>query len=323
MVVTSIDWRGEPVSLNCPSFGIDCYVALNVNRGNPGLYWPRGVSLEGLTMNGAGNAYNSVFITGAIPIGHVRNMNFVGINSNDFMGVAVTMFCQYAAGGCGGIDYQNVSFGAGMPQTEGTSQTPLLISKNVGEISIANIMLNRRGIAIDANQAGGELYFDMQKEIEGPVMPLISIFGPINSYMTAVIRGAIIDTSVHSILANYQRLDTLQLGSNIGPVNYPTLSGSPIFAVQVDAAGSTFASLGQNFAVIAPSSYNGITYQNQDMHLAPGATISSTSLSIKKDTITSNVFSTSQYQDFLQQASAPSNPAAGYCRTYFDPSPAR
>jgi hypothetical protein len=235
-------WRGElnDAALLCPQFCIQGHIPIFVAHANPGIFFGSGV-LRNVAIQASGNGYNGLFLgPGNIPTAEFEDDTFSAQDSNsDYMGVLVTMFAQAAAGGAAGVSFKNVAMLSGPNQIDGSTATPLLISKNFGEIDMEAIMLNRRGLFFKPNQAGLTLNFEQRMEEQGGIMCMLSFYFAGGSAGGAVhIKDTILDTMSHPVACNFAANGTIAFPLSIDATNLPSagmplLSGRPFSQVTV------------------------------------------------------------------------------------------
>jgi hypothetical protein len=243
-------WHGELLvssgngAVSCPAFSIACHVPINIVTANPGIVIPASANVSGVTFAPTGNAYTSVFISGGnIPTATFDNDNFLG-TSTDLMGVALYAFCPAAE--AAGFSFWRDLFYSGIPQTDGSTATPLAIFKNCGEIIMRDIMVNRRGFFVGGN--GASAVFDFGYEQQGGITPLITLGG---NTAGATIKNVALDTMSHALVANLGGTANNGVGiSGVGsPSNgYALVTGNPFAGIGLDG-GHPLALVGQNVNV--------------------------------------------------------------------------
>ena len=194
----SIKWYGYPNGAACvtPQFGVGCFTALYTGTANPGILGVGGTWKQ-LTVLGNGNQANPFFFTGYLPTATFEDMNIAsGGNSSDYMGIPITFFGP-PTGGQSGVRMKNILLFGGPTQTLGLSTTPLLMSKNFGEIHIEGLINNARGLYFGVGLSGLTAQVDVGYEFQGAITPLVTAYG--SGPGNIIIRNPIIDTSYEPV----------------------------------------------------------------------------------------------------------------------------
>jgi hypothetical protein len=237
----------------CPQFCIGAHNTIYDGQAKPGIIF-KGGNISGLTFAQAtANAYNSVLAYGAgIPSWTIDNVSFIGGGNDDLMGIPFIQLAQFSAGGSAGTQFHNVLFSTGPGQKNGATATPLFISKNYGEVSMDGIMMNRRGLFFQPNQAGLTLDFNMKYEEQGNIMPVISTYSGGTSYI--ILHGMIEDTGsspVYSSFGNVRNFLTITGSTSAHPT---IVSGTALASIVALDPSLSPMQIGQNVGLVVSSS---------------------------------------------------------------------
>lgn len=265
-----------PAYLATPAFSISALTPLYVGHANPGILTGGG-NFSGLNMVVGGNCYNGMFVesNGGIPTITLENMAFTGGSSPDYCGVDYTQFSVFTAGSSSAGAYIHKT----LFSAEEQGHTPLFISKNLGEVNLVGpIMASGRGFFFKSSDSGGNILFDQQYEIEGNIMPFISVIGSANLSL----KNITLDTAGWPLVTN---VGSRPVGVELENVGVPSagmsaFSGNPLVAVGGIAPVSAGAPTGIYTSVsggtageIFDGTYNtkqGLNWFNQHILLGPG-----------------------------------------------------
>ena len=254
--------QGAPGGWHCPQFCIEGHIPIFVAGAKPGFLFGGGGSsqirdLSFAVSGSSGNDYLYIYLSGGgIPALTIENCSFASGGNADIIGVALYAFAQAAPGGSAGIHIYKTLFSGGPDQVDGRSATPLIILKNYGEVDFDKVFFNRRGVYFKPNQAGIEVYFNMKYEIQGGIMPLLTVQ---NAYGNTIggwidVKNTILDTMAHALIANltppgYGLSAALTIeGTNGASPGISLVTGAPFASIRA-MNGTGFAQLGQNFNV--------------------------------------------------------------------------
>lgn len=298
-------WHGELAvssgngAVSCPAFSIACHVPINIVTANPGIVIPAVANVSGVTFAPTGNAYISVFISGgSLPTATFDNDNFEG-TSGDYMGIALYAFCP--ANEAAGFSFHRDLFSSGLPQSDGSTATPLVILKNCGLANFEDIMVVRRGFFVGGNGAGANIVSNY--EYSGGIIPLVTLGG---NTAGAGISSVALDTMSHALVANLggSANNGAGLSGVGGPSNgYALVSGNPFSTIILSGGSFLPTQIGQNVSVSEDSSPGTTVY---DGTLSPNAYTGSQSVNVMRRHVDLGA-AISLFTD-------PGTPAAPHCR---------
>jgi hypothetical protein len=265
-----------PAYLATPSFAITSLTSIYDGRANPGILTTGG-NFSGLVLSVGGNCYNGFFVEsdGGIPVLTFENMAIISASSADYCGVDYTQFTVYTAGESGsGVYIHKAQFSA---QEQG--QTPLFISKNVGEVNlIGPIMTNGRGFFFSASNTGTGILFDQQYESEGSIMPVVTLGGVSGAGTIGIsLKHTVLDTvgwPAVTNVSNSQAYVSME-SAGIPQAGMAVISGKPFTGVNglsPLSAITTTNTTGGIGGLIYDGTFNNnqeITWNNQSILLGP------------------------------------------------------
>ena len=174
------NWRGDLRAFqggSSPSFSLQAHPTVSV-MGYPGIYLPSSsIQMNGLSIVTPANSLGVFHATDSIPIGMFTDMTFVNSGgASDYTGILYYGWGPTTGGGGAGLTFKNVTFDAAGNQSDGITSRPMAIFKGAGEINLSNIIGNRSGFFIYPSEQGIEFTLDMQKELEGPIVPAVTYY---------------------------------------------------------------------------------------------------------------------------------------------------
>ena len=272
MNVHSLHGDLTPAYLTTPSFSISSLTQFFVGHANPGILTNTG-NFSGLAITVGGNCYNGMYVEtgGFIPILTLENMAFIGGSSSDYCGVDYTQFTSYSASSAG-VYMHGVLFSA---QEQG--QTPLFISKGVGEVNlIGPIMTSGRGFFFSPANAGQNILIDQQYESEGGIMPFVTV-GGMSGQTGVSLKHVTLDTYGWPLVTNVGpgQASVSMEGSGLPSAGMAAVSGKPFVSISGLSTLSTLTTsntTGGLGGLIYDGTYNtpqGINLYNQDILLGP------------------------------------------------------
>ncbi len=241
-----IQWHGDlsPANaLTSPQFYVGSFTTIYTGSANPGILtaYPQ---LYGLTLSSTGNSSNALFIDGsggAIPSGTLTNMNFASSGTaGDYMGIPV-IFMSAPTVAAAGLHLSNINMSGGPTQRPGSTATPLLVAKAVGELTFDCLMTNRRGLFFRAGDAGVQIFINQCYENQGSITPFVTLWNANRSGSPGgaiTIKNPIMDTSAETVFSNLGGQTQIALSiNNVISGGAAVTSGYPASTANFDNAG--------------------------------------------------------------------------------------
>jgi hypothetical protein len=250
-----VSWNGVTTSrsVSCVQFDIVCTPIMSLVGANPGIYSTRGVLPSNMTILSNGNSYVGIYGSpSGIPIGVSDRLSFTSSAGNsDTNGIGLYMWADEFSGAAG-MKISNLFTNTGPNQANGITDTPAIVMKGVGEVTIDCQMMNRRGWFLSPSVEGFEFTYNTCFENQGEITPQFSVFQNLDCYAGYLnIRGPILDTGGWPLLSiyasNFCGMTTISAASSAGSM--PLVSGPPLMSLVLDdyAGGAANAdNIGQN-----------------------------------------------------------------------------
>jgi hypothetical protein len=245
-------WYGTDSSSNrelLAQFGFRPHIPIIGQGANPIFFLKQGGSINKVYLNVVNNGGIGIF--NALQNGSqiFEDDSFVSGGNGDYMSILFYDYASSVSSSFGG-NIRNSTFSTGPAQVVGSTATPAFVSKFGQQWNFDNIYANRRGFAFYL-ATGADMTFDMKHEIQGNIMPLISLSNVLGGNVAGFItlRNTWIDTGDVTLANLSPNANSIGASIDIDSSNMPS-GGLPLitgnaFNGSVNLYNATIVNAGQ------------------------------------------------------------------------------